>query len=99
VRGLRKSSAEYVDVPDKLLSSTSELKKYFAASYAYVASLKPKPTAKKKRAEDSLVKDEVVERLHPAEKTKRTGGEAFRAPRNLLRPCLTLAKISLPAAV
>lgn len=41
---------EYVEVPDSLLSSTRELKKYFEASYAYVASLKPKPTAKKKRA-------------------------------------------------
>jgi hypothetical protein len=41
---------EYVEVRDFLLSSTRELKKYFEASHAYVASLKPKPTAKKKRA-------------------------------------------------
>ena len=33
---------EYVEVPDKLLASTRELKKYFDASHAYVASLKPK---------------------------------------------------------
>jgi hypothetical protein len=39
---------EYVEVPDSLLSSTRELKKYFDQSYEYVSSLKPKPTAKKK---------------------------------------------------
>ena len=41
---------EYVEVPDALLSSTRELKKFFEASYEYVASLKPKPTAKKKKS-------------------------------------------------
>jgi hypothetical protein len=41
---------EYVEVPDALLASTGELKKYFECSYAYVATLKPKPTAKKKKA-------------------------------------------------
>ena len=40
---------EYVEVPDALLSSTRELKKYFDCSYAYVGSLKPKAGAKKKR--------------------------------------------------
>ena len=40
---------EYVEVPDSLLASTRELKKFFDCSYAYVASLKPKPTTKKKR--------------------------------------------------
>jgi hypothetical protein len=39
--------AEYVEVPDALLSKTPELKAYFALSYAYVASLKPKATTKK----------------------------------------------------
>ena len=39
---------EYVEVPDSLLASTRELKKYFDSSYAYVGSLKPKSTAKKK---------------------------------------------------
>ena len=38
---------EYVDVPDALLQKTRQLKKYFAASYAYVSSLKPTPTKKK----------------------------------------------------
>ena len=37
---------EYVEVPDSLLATTGELKKYFDASYEYVASLKPKPTKK-----------------------------------------------------
>jgi hypothetical protein len=38
---------EYVVVPDDLLEDTSALKKYFDISYAYVSSLKPKPTKKK----------------------------------------------------
>ena len=38
---------EYVDVPEALLKKTSELKKYFDLSFAYVSSLKPKPTSKK----------------------------------------------------
>jgi TfoX/Sxy family transcriptional regulator of competence genes len=40
---------EYVEVPDSLLSSTQELKKFFECSYEYVGSLKPKPTARKKK--------------------------------------------------
>jgi hypothetical protein len=43
-----KVQPEYVEVPDSLLAKTLELKKYFDASYAYVGSLKPKPTTKKK---------------------------------------------------
>jgi hypothetical protein len=39
---------EYVEVPDSLLASTKELKKFFDASFEYVSSLKPKPTSKKK---------------------------------------------------
>ena len=45
-----KVQPEYVEVPDALLSSTRELKKFFDCSYAYVGSLKPKPTTKKKKA-------------------------------------------------
>ena len=41
---------EYVEVPDTLLKKTAELKKYFDLSYAYVSSLKPKATAKGKKA-------------------------------------------------
>jgi len=41
---------EYVVVPDALLPKTSELAPYFAASYEYVAGMKPKATAKKKTA-------------------------------------------------
>lgn len=41
---------EYVEVPDSLLGSTQELKKFFDRSYEYVASLKPKPTTKKKKS-------------------------------------------------
>jgi hypothetical protein len=43
-----KVQPEYVEVPDALLASTKELKKFFEISYAYVGSLKPKPTTKKK---------------------------------------------------
>jgi TfoX/Sxy family transcriptional regulator of competence genes len=38
---------EYVEVPDALLKKTQQLKRYYDRSYAYVASLKPKPTKKK----------------------------------------------------
>ena len=38
---------EYVQVPDALLKRTQELKSYFELSYAYVSSLKPKPTKNK----------------------------------------------------
>ncbi len=38
---------EYVQVPEALLKKTQELRKYFDLSYAYVGSLKPKPTTKK----------------------------------------------------
>jgi hypothetical protein len=37
---------EYVVVPDSLLKNTFELKKHFAVSYKYVASLKPQATKK-----------------------------------------------------
>ena len=40
---------EYVTVPDALLQNTEELKPYLDSSYAYVQSLKPKPTKKKKK--------------------------------------------------
>jgi len=41
---------EYVLIPDKLLNSPKELKKYFELSYAYAKTLKPKPTSKTKAA-------------------------------------------------
>jgi TfoX/Sxy family transcriptional regulator of competence genes len=40
---------EYVRVPDNLLENTEELKAYLNISYAYVKSLKPKPTKKKSK--------------------------------------------------
>jgi len=40
---------EYVTVPDVLLKNTKALEKYLAMSYAYVKTLKPKRTTKKKR--------------------------------------------------
>jgi len=41
---------EYVEVPDRLLKKTPELKKHFTDSVTYVRSLKPKPTTRKKPA-------------------------------------------------
>ena len=41
---------EYVVVPDALLAKTAELKRYFDISHAYVSSLRPKATTKKKPA-------------------------------------------------
>ena len=38
---------EYVTVPDELLMNTEELTQYLDMSYAYVKSLKPKPSKKK----------------------------------------------------
>jgi hypothetical protein len=38
---------EYVVIPDTLLANTKKLQPYFAASYEYVAGMKPKATAKK----------------------------------------------------
>lgn len=37
---------EYVEVPDSLLKKTAELSNYFALSYKYIESLKPKATKK-----------------------------------------------------
>lgn len=39
---------EYVAVPDSLLKKTNDLQKYLAVSHAYVQTLKPKPTKKKR---------------------------------------------------
>ena len=41
---------EYVEVPGSLLTKTQELKTFFEVSYAYVASLKPKPTRRSKKS-------------------------------------------------
>lgn len=44
---------EYALVPDELLKNTRELKKHFDRSYAYAASLKPKPAKKANRNKTS----------------------------------------------
>jgi TfoX/Sxy family transcriptional regulator of competence genes len=41
---------EYVEVPEALLMKTLALKGFFERSYDYVASLKPKPTQRKKKS-------------------------------------------------
>ena len=41
---------EYVIVPDALLAKTNDLLRFFQISFAYVGSLKPKPTTKKKKS-------------------------------------------------
>ena len=40
---------EYVEVPASLLKNTRELTTFFDISCAYIASLKPKPTTRKKK--------------------------------------------------
>ena len=49
---------EFVEVPDALLAKTTELKKYFDLSYAWLDSLSAKPTTKpkKKAAMQSVTK-------------------------------------------
>ena len=39
---------EYAEVPAALLKRTEELTTFFDISYAYVATLKPKPTTRRK---------------------------------------------------
>lgn len=39
---------EYVVIPDQLLGSPADLKKYFERSYAYAKTLRPKPSSKTK---------------------------------------------------
>ncbi len=47
---------EYVAVPNELLAKTAQLKKYFDASYAYVSSLRAKPTTRKPKAKKASPK-------------------------------------------
>jgi hypothetical protein len=49
---------DYVEVPDALLASTRELKKYFDCRYEYVASLKPKPTTRRKKSARTTAESE-----------------------------------------
>jgi TfoX/Sxy family transcriptional regulator of competence genes len=41
---------EYVAIPDALLANTTQLTRYFAASYAYAKSIKPKPTTRRPKS-------------------------------------------------
>lgn len=60
---------EYVEVPDALLKKTRELKKFFDQSYAYVSSLKPKPTTRKKKT--ATAKKTAKKRSRPEVKRKK----------------------------
>ena len=60
---------EYVEVSSALLKKTKELKRYFDASYAYVGSLKPKPTTRKKKA--TTVGKKTVDKKRVEKKTAR----------------------------
>ena len=44
---------EYVEVPDGLLRDVEELEQHFGTSYAYVHSLKPKPTTRRPKSSRS----------------------------------------------
>ncbi len=63
---------EYVDVPDTLLKKTQELKKFFDLSVAYVGSLKPKPTTKKKAAEKKPAKKKTAKKKARQNTNKKT---------------------------
>ncbi len=51
---------EYAEVPDALLKKTRELKKFFDLSHAYVGSLKPKPTTRKKSVAKKTAKKKTA---------------------------------------
>ena len=53
---------EYAEVPDTLLKKTRELKKFFDLSYAYVGSLEPKPTTRKKVAAKKTARKKATRR-------------------------------------
>ncbi len=69
---------EYVVVPASLLKKTAELKKAFDAAIVYVASLKAKPTARKKAAakkvaapkKKAAAKKKAISKVTPAPKKK-----------------------------
>ena len=62
---------EYVIVPDSLLKKTREAKKYFDMSYAYVGSLKPKPTKRKSSSKKTTKKPAKKTAKKPAKKAKK----------------------------
>jgi TfoX/Sxy family transcriptional regulator of competence genes len=59
---------EYVAVPDSLLANTKELTKYFAISFTYAQSLRPKATARKKATAKTGAKKAAK---HPAKRPKK----------------------------
>jgi hypothetical protein len=65
---------EYVDVPDALLKKTTELKMYFDVSYAYVGSLKPKPTTRAKPKTATSKKSNKATKTPKSAKAPRTKG-------------------------
>ena len=66
---------EYVVVPDALLKKTRELKKVFDVSVAYIDSLPPKPTTRKKAAGSAKPTNKKATKKTPAKK------KAARRPR------------------
>lgn len=68
---------EYVEVPDALLQNTRVLQTYFAQSYVYVRSLKPKPTRRHKTAGQQAAGQQAAGQQKPA----RGGGAKKTASR------------------
>jgi len=64
---------EFVEVPDALLAKLSALRPYFERSYAYVGSLKPKPTTRKPAAKQPATRSatRIAARRKPARKRQR----------------------------
>ena len=52
---------EYVEVPDALLKMTRELKRWFDVSYAYVGTLQPKATKRRKTTANTKASNRNVE--------------------------------------
>lgn len=62
---------EYVEVPDALLKKTTELKAFFAKSYEYVSSLKPKPTTRKKATAKKTTTKKTTKKKATKKKIKK----------------------------
>lgn len=95
---------EYVAVPPALMKKTKEMAKYFSLSMAYIASLKPKPTTKKKKAKatkkKSAKKKSVTKKKSAKKVTKKssakkaTGASSKKSAKKATKKTATKKKAS-----
>ena len=76
---------EYAVVPAKLLSKTKDLKKYFAVSFDYVDSLKPKP-ARKKAPKKKTTKKKTTKKSTTKKKTAKKTAKKKVAKKTVKKP-------------